>query len=165
MTITGGADGPTSIILAGELGAGWINIFGAIIVAIILIPNIIYGLKNRNMENICTNRVMNLFEQLGRYGCMFFMIFNIGLLEFGYKSVGAFIAYFVGNTILLAAYIIFWLFYAKKKTMFRAIALSAIPTAVFLLSGITLFHIFLIVFGVMFGVAHNYVTYVNHRDI
>ena len=32
---------------------GWINLFGAIIVAIILIPNIIYAIKNKDEKNLC----------------------------------------------------------------------------------------------------------------
>lgn len=165
MSFIGGADGPTSVFVAGDLGAGWINVFGAIIVIIILIPNIIYGLKNRGIRNLCTNKVMNILERIGRYGCMLLMIFNVGLSEFAYPGVAAFLAYFLGNALLLVLYIVFWVLYAKKKTMFRAIALSAIPTAIFLLSGISLLYILLIVFAVIFGAAHNYVTYVNHKSI
>lgn len=165
MSFLGGADGPTSVFVAGDLGMGWINVFGAIIVIIILIPNIIYGLKNRGIRNLCTNKVMNILERIGRYGCMLLMIFNVGLSKFAYPSVAAFLAYFLGNALLLVMYIFFWVLYAKKKTMFRAIALSAIPTAIFLLSGISLLYILLIVFAVIFGVAHNYVTYVNHKSI
>lgn len=165
MTIIAGADGPTSVFFAGSIGANWINVFGAIIVVIILIPNIIYGLRNRGIKNLCTNKVMNVLEQVGRYACMFLLIFNIGLLEFGYPFLGAFVAYFLGNAALLTAYIIFWIFYSKKKSMFRAMALAVIPAAVFMLSAITLLHVLLIVFAIIFAVAHCYVTYVNHRDI
>jgi hypothetical protein len=30
----------------------------------------------------------NVLEQIGRYGCMFLMVFNIGIAEFGYKYKG-----------------------------------------------------------------------------
>ncbi len=31
---------------------GWINVFGTIIVVTMLIPNIIYGIKNKSVEKI-----------------------------------------------------------------------------------------------------------------
>ena len=51
--IIGGADGPTSVFLAGELGANWINIYGFILVASLLIPNIIYAVKTKEQKNKC----------------------------------------------------------------------------------------------------------------
>ena len=47
---------------------GWINVFGAIIVVLMLVPNVVYALKNRGEENRCTNRWMNLLEQIGQIG-------------------------------------------------------------------------------------------------
>ena len=44
ISVIGGSDGPTSIFLAGKIGTNWLNIFGLIIVALLLIPNIIYFL-------------------------------------------------------------------------------------------------------------------------
>ena len=52
---------------------GWINIFGAVIVILMLIPNIVYAIKNRGEKNLCTNRFMNAAEQIGRYACIVLM--------------------------------------------------------------------------------------------
>ena len=72
VSIIGGADGPTSVFLAGELGTkSIINIFGLIIVLLILVPNIIYAIRVKDQENKCQNKIMNILEQIGRYGCMF----------------------------------------------------------------------------------------------
>lgn len=49
---------------------GWINLFGATIVIILLIPNIFYAIKNKDIENRCRNKIMNAIEQIGRYGCI-----------------------------------------------------------------------------------------------
>ena len=46
---------------------GWINLFGAGFVILLLIPNIVYALKNRGEKNLCDDRAMNLLEQIGRY--------------------------------------------------------------------------------------------------
>ena len=104
ISIIGGADGPTSIFLGGSLGISWLNIFGLILVVLLLVPNIIYAVKEKNQENKCTNKLMNLVEQIGRYASMFLMVFNIGLAEVGFSSVGAFIVYMLGNILLMISY-------------------------------------------------------------
>ena len=43
---------------------GWINVFGGIIVILMLLPNIVYALKNKDERNLCENRTMNLLEQV-----------------------------------------------------------------------------------------------------
>lgn len=65
--IIGGADGPTEIFIAGELGMSWLNVFGLILVVLLLIPNIIYAFKVKKRENKCTNRFMNILEQIENY--------------------------------------------------------------------------------------------------
>ena len=90
ISIIGGADGPTSLFLAGKLGMNWLNISGLIFVVLLLIPNIIHAIKVKNQKNKCSNKFLNVMEQIGRYGCMFLMVFNIGIAEFGFRSVGIF---------------------------------------------------------------------------
>lgn len=162
VSIIGGADGPTSVFLAGELGTkSIINIFGLIIVLLILVPNIIYAIRVKDQENKCQNKIMNILEQIGRYGCMFLMAFNIGIAEFGFKSVGMVLAYLFGNAILLISYWVIWILYFRKPEYPKQISLAVIPTIIFILSGITTLHVLLIVFGIIFVVSHIYVTRQN----
>lgn len=159
ISIIGGADGPTSIFILDQ--PSWLNIFGLIIVVLLLVPNIIYALIEKNQENKCTNKFMNVLEQIGRYGCMFLMIFNIGILEFGFSSIVAFLVYQLGSILLMIAYWLIWLLYFKKKSYWKQIALALIPTGIFLLSGIAMLHCLLIIFAVAFGIGHIYVTNKN----
>ena len=161
ISIIGGSDGPTSIFLAGKVGFSWINIFGLIIVVLLLIPNIIYAFKFRGVENQCRSSAMNKLEQIGRYGCMFLMIFNIGILEFSFSSIGMFLFYTVGNVVLLIAYWIIWMLFFQKQDNWKRMALAIIPTVLFLMSGIALRHILLIIMAVIFGIGHIYVTKAN----
>lgn len=158
ISIIGGADGPTSVFVAGKLGMNWLNTFGLVLVILLLIPNIIYAVRVKNQKNKCTNKFMNILEQIGRYGCMFLMIFNIGIVESGFPSINAFIIYLVGNTVLMLSYWIIWMLYFNKQTYREQMALAVIPTSIFLLSGITMLHYFLIIFAVIFGIGHIYVT-------
>jgi len=159
----GGADGPTSIIIAGKLGANWLNIFGLIQVVLILIPNIIYALKFKNQKNACTNKAMNMIEQIGRYSCMIFMVINVGLTEFGFGRIGQFLIYFLGNIVLLLAYWLIWVLYFIKQTPWKSMALAIIPVCIFLICGIALQHWLLVISAVIFGVGHIYVTVQNTR--
>lgn len=162
ISIIGGADGPTSIFIAGKLGLSWINIFGLVFVILLLIPNIVYAVKVKNQENKCKNKFMIILEQIGRYGCMFLMVFNVGIFEF--RSIYAFLAYLFGNTLIMVLYWIFWILYFCKQTYIRQIMLAVLPTCMFLLSGIALLHYFLIIFAVIFGIGHIYVTNENKVD-
>ena len=159
----GGADGSTSVFLAGKLGVSWLNVFGLIFVILLLIPNIIYAVKYHDVENLCKNKVMNMLEQIGRYGSMFLMVFNIGIAEFGFASTNTFLIYFLGNILLMLAYWTVWIIFFVNPSMWNRIALAIIPTLLFLLSGCTLRHIFLIITAIIFGIGHIYVTYVNAK--
>ena len=76
----------------------------------------------------------------------------------GFPSINAFIIYLVGNTVLMLSYWIIWMLYFNKQTYREQMALAVIPTGIFLLSGITMLHYFLIIFAVIFGIGHIYVT-------
>lgn len=165
ISIIGGADGPTSVFLAGKSGMGWLNLFGLIIVVLLLIPNIIYAVKVKNQGNKCSNKFMNVMEQVGRYGCMFLMVFHIGIAELGFKSVGAFLVYLFGNAVLMIFYWVMWMLYFNKQTYWEKMSLAVIPACLFLLSGITMRHYLLIVFGIIFGIGHIYITDKNKLDV
>lgn len=92
------------------------------------------------------------------------MVFNIGIAEFGFESVEAFLIYSIGNVVLLLSYWIIWMLYFHKQSFGKQIALAILPTCLFLLSGITKRYCLLILFGVVFGVGHVYVTYKNRIE-
>lgn len=164
ISIIGGADGSTAIFLAGKFGMDWLNVFGLILVILLLIPNIIYAIKAKNQQNKCTNKIMNVMEQIGRYGCMFLMIFHMGIAEPGFYSIGAYLVYLFGNAVLMIAYWVIWMLFLCKQTYWKQMALAVIPTCIFLLSGITMRHNLLVVVGIPFGIGHLYVTNKNRVE-
>lgn len=164
VTIIGGADGPTSIILTGKIGYNWLNIWGFAIVVLLLVPNIIYAIKVRNQKNQCTNKLMNILEQVGRYGCMFLMVFNIGNADLGFHSIEAFLIFAFGNALLVIMYWVIWMLYFNKHKRWKQIALTVLPICLFLLCGITMQHYLLILFGIIFGIGHIYVTNKNRVE-
>ena len=111
---------------------GWINVFGTIIVVTMLIPNIIYGIKNKSVENKYKNNLVNVLEQIGRYVSLMLTIFPIGIS--GFKSAGYMLVYLIANVILLLLYLIIWICYFKSKSLLKTITLAIIPTIIFFVS-------------------------------
>ena len=140
---------------------GWINVFGAIIVVLMLVPNVVYALKNRGEENRCTNRWMNLLEQIGRYGCITFMWFPLLVGKFSFRSVPEMTLYLGGNGALLAVYWFVYARYLRERTRRRALTLAVVPACIFLMSGLLLRHWLLVVFALFFAVGHICVTMQN----
>lgn len=140
---------------------GWINVFGAGFVVLLLIPNTVYAIRHKGEKNRCTNPVMNALEQIGRYACIVLMWLPLLVWKFGFASTGAMILYLAGNGALLAAYWIAFALYGKEKTAGRALAAAILPACIFLWSGLLLRHWLLAGFAVLFGVGHVYVTLKN----
>ncbi len=159
--IIGGADGPTAIFVASTLPR-MLNPLGIAIILLMMVPNVIFALRHRDMENKCKNRLINLLEQIGRYGCLVLMIICIGLDKFRFGSAEDFLIYLFGSALLLLAYFIFWILYGKSPSRKKALALAIIPCCLFLLCGVTLRQWPLVVFAVFFCVCHVCVTLSNN---
>lgn len=141
----------------------WINLFGGVIVVLMLIPNIIYALKNKEETPEKSNIIIRIIEQVGRYACMLLMIVPLFVGEFGFSPLEFMFNYLIGNLILLVFYYIFWVLFAKNKSLNKALALAAIPTLIFINSAISVKHWTLLVFALLFGASHIYITYKNSK--
>lgn len=141
----------------------WLNAFGFLIVALLIIPNMVYFYRDKNkpMVNKCRNKVILTAEQIGRYGTMALMIFPLGIGEFSLPSDESFAIYLMINVVLLLLYWIAWYFYMRSNHAVLAIILAVIPSIIFVLNGVLLSHGLLILFGVIFAVSHIYITYQN----
>lgn len=140
-----------------------INLMGLIIVLLMLVPNILYALTHRGVQNACTRRGMNLIEQVGRYGSMLLMVLPLGVGSFGFRSGRAFGIWLAGMAALLVVYGILWVVYVHRAQRVVALLLAIVPSMLFLLHGLLLRHWLLVLFGGLFGVGHIYVTDQNHR--
>ena len=97
----------------------WLNIFGLIMIAVIMIPNIIFAVRCK--EGF---KFVEVAEQIGRFGCFGFMIINIPGTWFGWWSDEAFAIYLIVDAILVVLYCAIWIICFKKSSIFRALALS-----------------------------------------
>jgi len=140
----------------------WLNVFGLIAIVVIMIPNILFAVRCKDgFENKWKNRIIEIIEQIGRFGCFGFMIFNIPGTWFGWWSDEAFAVYLVIDILLIVLYCIIWAVCWNKNNAFRALALSIIPSILFLFSGIMSRSILLIIAAVLFAPTHILISYKN----
>jgi len=80
----------------------WFNVFGLVFIAVIMIPNIIFAVKHKDaFENRNQNKAIEIIEQIGRFGCFGFMIFNIPSTCFGWWSYELFYIYLLVDALLI----------------------------------------------------------------
>ena len=145
---------------------GWLNVFGLFFMLVIMIPNMIYAVKCKNgFENKWHNKAVEVMEQIGRFGCMGFMIVNIPGTWFGWWSDEAFAVYLMVNLVLVILYCFIWVICFKKNNLFKAMALSVLPAAVFLFSSVMSRSVLLLVSALLFAPAHILISYKNVTKI
>lgn len=143
---------------------GWFNVFGLIFIVVIMIPNVVFAIKRKDgFDNKWDNKFVEFIEQAGRFGCFGFMIFNIPGTWFGWWSDEAFALYLIVDGILVILYCAIWIICFKKNSVFRALALSVIPSALFLFSGIISRSVLLTVASVLFAPSHIAISYRNAK--
>ena len=137
---------------------GWINVFGAIIAALLLIPYIIFELKHKDRNRRPTSALATVSEKILWGVCCFLMVVNVGFFEFGFQMKSLFVAYLVGNALLMAVYYMVSITLIIKPTRGKRVTAAVVALLVFCLSGVTLANILLIVFASLFGTCHIFVA-------
>lgn len=140
----------------------WFNYYGLVIIMVVMIPNIVFAIKVKDgFENVWQNKIVELFEQVGRYGCFILMIFNIPGTWFGFWFEDALSVYIYVNAVMVIAYCFIWIICFNKNSTFRALSLSILPSLIFLFSGIMIRSILLIISAVIFMPSHVLISYKN----
>ena len=88
----------------------WFNPFGLVFITVIMIPNIVFAIRCKDgFANNYKNKTVALVEQIGRFGCFGFMIFNIPGTWFGWWSDETFALYIIINAVLVVLYCLAWM--------------------------------------------------------
>lgn len=128
---------------------------GLLLMAVILIPNILFArLHPEGFANQYHNRALEILEQLGRFGCFGCMIVSIPRLCLGFWFPHALLIYRIVNGALVLAYCLIWYLCWNQNSVFKSLALSILPSAVFLFSGILQWNLPLILFSILFAPCH-----------
>ena len=142
----------------------WFNLFGLAFMVVLMIPNIIFAIKCKaGFENKWNNKAVEVIEQIGMFGSFAFMIINIPGTWYGWWSDEAFAVYLVTDALLIVAYCVIWIICFRKNNLFKALALSIIPSAVFLFSGIMSRSLLLVISAILFSFGHILISYKNAK--
>ena len=89
----------------------WVNWINLLVVMCLILINIIAAREGLSGSFNSKYLIVNIFEQIGRYGCMTLMILPIftGDWEFGFVSVTEMLIWVCLTPILLMIYIFLWI--------------------------------------------------------
>ena len=140
----------------------WFNPFGLAFMLAIMIPNIIYAARHPDgFASRWHNKTVEAIEQIGRYGCIALMLFNIPGTWFGWWADEAFALYLIVNTTLVILYCLTWMIGFQKQRMLRAVLLSVLPSLVFLFSAVMSRSVLLGLSALLFTPAHILISCKN----
>ena len=141
---------------------GWINWINGAAVAVLVLINLFAARRGLVGSFNSRSQTVNLLEQIGRYGCMAFMILPISVSgwEFGFQSVTDMVLWLALTILLLAVYSFLW---TRKAGGAAGVlyGLAIVPVLLFLINGVLLRHPALIVAALLFGVCHGIIVREN----
>ena len=144
---------------------GWFNFIGLIFVIVLLVPNVVFAVTHKDgFENTYHNKTVELFEQIGRFGCFALMIVSIPNLTLGFWFEGGKTVYVILGSVLLFLYCLGWVIFWKESSVRKALSLSIISSVLFIESGILTLNIPLIVLSLIFAVCHVTISYKNVQN-
>ena len=141
---------------------GWFNPYGLAVIILIMIPNVVFAVKNKDgFINVWSNKTIEILEQVGRFGCFGTMIINIPGTVKGFSSEELFTAYLIVNSVLTLVYCLIWIIFFRRSCLFRALALSILPSVIFLFCGIVSRSVLLTTAALIFAPTHILISYKN----
>lgn len=140
----------------------YLNYWGLIFVIVILIPNILFAITcKEGFENRYQNKLVEILEQIGRFGCFFSMFLIIPFMNKGYWFNHGEIVYLILGVLLVALYCFGWTIFWKENSIRKSLYLSVIPVVLFVESGIISGNIMLVIFAIIFAPCHIRISYMN----
>lgn len=136
---------------------GWINLVNAAFVVALITMSVLGQKKSGLPPMQSCRKLLNLFEQIGRYACMALMILPLlPGFKFGFATTGAMIGWLVGSLVLLSSYTVLWT--QAKRGGAALFGLALIPALLFLCCGVLLRHWALAAAAVLFGFSHTLIV-------
>ena len=140
---------------------GWINAVNAFAVVFLIAANLIAVRRGVAGDFKSRYALVNVLEQIGRYGCMALMILPLTAgWEFGFAAEWRMIAWLLLTVLLLAVYAVLW---CRKRRGGTAVlyGLAVVPVCLFLMNGVLLRHWALAAAALLFGVCHIFIVHEN----
>ena len=142
-------------MVEGIMSFRWINWINMAAVVWLIVINVIVARKGLSDSFNSKHLIVNIFEQIGRYGCMALMILPVFTRgwKFGFRSVTEMFVWICLTILLPAIYSFLWV---KKVNGGVSVlyGLTFVPAVLFLLNGILLRHPALVAASLVFGIFH-----------
>lgn len=140
----------------------WFNWYGLVFVIVILVPNIVFAATNNDgFENKVDNGKLEIFEQIGRFSCFIFMFLCIPGLSRGFWFDDAEKIYVIAGTTIVLLYVLGWIVFWNESSVRKSLALSILPSLLFLESSVLTLNYPLIVGSLVFAPCHIAISYMN----
>lgn len=140
----------------------YFNIYGLIFVVVRLIPNIVFAYSCKDgFENHYENKLVEILEQIGRFGSFISMFLVIPFLNKGFWFKSGKTIYVVLGIVLVALYCTGWFIFWKEDSIRKSLYLSIVPSLLFIESGIISGNFQLLVFAIVFAPCHILISYMN----
>lgn len=135
---------------------GFINVFGLLFAAILAAPNIVYIKSHKTNLSLIDNKAMLYIERIGKYGSLFLMSFNIGILEEGFTSALMQNYWMISTSVLTAVYVLLWLLFFKKGTKGVYYLLTITASFIVIQSGLLQVKTLLLTAGIVYLIGELY---------
>jgi hypothetical protein len=131
-----------------------IQLYGLIAVIVLLTPSFASLRGGQRGGYAYPKTHLSVFSRVGSFGSIFFMIFGINGTYLGPWFPFAAELYLLLSALLLLSYVITWFVTAERDTLCRAVLLSALPSLLYLSSGILLLSLPLIVTSIVYAAGY-----------
>lgn len=140
----------------------YFNLYGLIFVIVILIPNIVFSMTCKDgFENHYQNRIVEILEQIGRFGCFISMFLMIPFLNKGFWFENGKNIYIIFGIVLVVLYCVGWIIFWKEDSVRKSLYLSIVPSLLFVESAVVCGNLQLLIFAVIFAPCHILISYMN----
>ena len=140
----------------------YFNVYGLIFVVVILIPNIVFAYSCKDgFENHYENKLVEIMEQIGRFGCFISMFLVIPFLNKGFWFKSGKTIYVALGIVLVTLYCTGWIIFWKEDSIRKSLYLSIVPSLLFIESGVISGNFQLLVFAIIFAPCHTLISYMN----
>lgn len=135
-----------------------VNIYGLLFAVVLLIPHIIFAKTHRyDLKNI-DNRAMLYIERIGKYGSIFLMSFNIGVLEEGFTSPLMEQFWFIFTAVMSVFYILLWVLLFRKPCKTVSTLITVVFGIIVIISGLLQVKTLLLTAGIVYLIGEIYVN-------
>lgn len=137
-----------------------VNIYGLAFAALLVLPHVLYHRSHTVDKTLFTNHSMVYIDRIGRYGSVFLMAFNVGVLEGGFTEPKELMERFwlISTAVLTLLYLLLWYWFLKTERRLFANLIIAVSSIIIIFSGILQVKTLLLTAGIVYLIGELYMA-------